>query len=209
MGQYYKPVFLNEKNKPVSFVYSHDFASGLKIMEHSWVGNKFVQFVERQLIGNPTKLVWAGDYAEREDPKTISDFELKQIADETTETYNFKKLKEVGVNLYDLCQCVGKLIYDEDIKDKYNHKFPDYSKGFKYVVNHTKKQFVDKSKVPNKDGWRVHPLPLLTCEGNGGGGGDYYSENGKSFIGVWARDLISVENKKPKGYTEITPDFKE
>ena len=85
MGQYYKPVFLNEKNKPVSFVYSHDFASGLKIMEHSWVGNKFVQFVERQLIGNPTKLVWAGDYAEKEDPKTISDFQLKQIADETNE----------------------------------------------------------------------------------------------------------------------------
>ena len=80
-------------------------------------------------------------------------------------------------------------------------------KETRYIVNHTKKQFVDKTKAPkDSEGWQVHPLPLLTCEGNGQGGGDYRKEENK-FIGVWARDVISVQSKKPKGFTEIIPNF--
>jgi hypothetical protein len=83
----------------------------------------------------------------------------------------------------------------------------------KYIVNHDKKQFVDKTKVPqDADGWRIHPLPLLTVEGNLRGGGDYFSENGKEFVGSWARDIISIESKKadiPKDYVEIIPNFME
>ena len=37
-----------------------------------------------------------------------------------------------------------------------------------------KKEFVNKDTMPNNDDWLVHPLPLLTCEGNGRGGGDYW-----------------------------------
>jgi hypothetical protein len=48
---------------------------------------------------------------------------------------------------------------------------------------------------------------LLTCEGNGRGGGDFRGEN--KFVGTWARDIISVESKKPQGFTEIKPDFAE
>jgi hypothetical protein len=70
-----------------------------------------------------------------------------------------------------------------------------------YVINHTKKSFVDKTKVPNRDGWRIHPLPLLTCEGNGRGGGDY--RNDDKIVGSWARDLISVSSTKPEGFTEV------
>ena len=81
----------------------------------------------------------------------------------------------------------------------------------KYLVNHDKKQFVDKTKVPkDKDGWRIHPLPLLTCEGNGRGGGDFRGES--ELVGSWARDIISVESKKadiPKGYTEVIFDLVE
>ena len=57
----------------------------------------------------------------------------------------------------------------------------------------------------------MHPLPLLTCEGNGNGGGDYHSEYGKEYVGTWARDLIGcVSTKKDlEGYTEIIPNFKE
>jgi hypothetical protein len=209
MGQYYKAVFLTEKNKPTGYVYSHEFGSGLKLMEHSWIKNPFVQFVERQLINKPMKLVWAGDYAPNEDPKTLSDYELKQLADEKNERWKFETLKEKGVNIYALSRLVGRLTHDEDVKDIYEHKFQQLESKFKYLVNHTKKEFVDKSKVPNVDGWRAHPLPLLTCEGNEEGNGDYYSEDGKEFIGVWSRDLISVESIKPKGYTEIKPDFKE
>lgn len=79
----------------------------------------------------------------------------------------------------------------------------------RFIINHTKKEFVDKQAVPNKDGWRIHPLPLLTCEGNGRGGGDYNSSNGEEYVGTWARDVISVASKKPKGYKEIKPNFGE
>lgn len=76
MGQYYRPIFLNNNNKPVSFAYSHDFGCGLKLMEHSWMKNDFVRFVEKQLIDNPQKLVWAGDYADKESPSTITEQEV-------------------------------------------------------------------------------------------------------------------------------------
>ena len=38
MGQYYKPINLDDKQ----WLYSHDFGDGLKLMEHSWIGNDFV-----------------------------------------------------------------------------------------------------------------------------------------------------------------------
>lgn len=83
----------------------------------------------------------------------------------------------------------------------------------KYLVNHTKKEYVDCNayyeRSVTKDKWCVHPLPLLTVIGNGRGGGDYRSENGKEFVGTWCNDLISVEEEEPKTYKEISPTFKE
>ena len=66
MGQYYKPILLKEDKKtPIGFAYSHDFGSGLKLMEHSWMKNSFVGFIETLLAsGKPfhkTPLVWGGD----------------------------------------------------------------------------------------------------------------------------------------------------
>jgi hypothetical protein len=63
MGQYYKSVFISENNKPISSVSSYDFGTGAKLMEHSWMKNPFVRFVEKQLMITPQRLVWAGDYA--------------------------------------------------------------------------------------------------------------------------------------------------
>ena len=89
----------------------------------------------------------------------------------------------------------------------------------RYVINHDKKQYVDKDSVPvtidnyndKPTEWRVHPLPLLTCSGNGRGGGDYYPTNGhdKKHVGYWAGERISVEDKAPDNYKEIKPNFKE
>jgi hypothetical protein len=83
-------------------------------------------------------------------------------------------------------------------------KIPGQVVEAKYIVNHTKKQFIDKSKVPSYDkGWRIHPLPLLTCEGNGRGCGDFSGEDNYELVGKWARDIISVEEEAPKKYTEV------
>jgi len=88
---------------------------------------------------------------------------------------------------------------------EYNRIAPAEKKTeiYRYVVNHSKRQFVDKSKVPvSADGYALHPLPLLTAEGNGRGGGDYYGKS-QALVGAWARDIISVEDTAPAGFAEI------
>ena len=193
---------------------SYDFGSGAKLMEHSWAKNPMVRFVEKQLINEPQKLVWAGDYADNEDSSTLTNEEIKALADESSTYMNSEAIKKEGVNLFTLSYLVSKLVANEDIEDKYNHEFKQTSIApltTKYIVNHDKKQFVDKTKVPkDADGWRIHPLPLLTCEGNGRGGGDYHGKS--ELVGSWARDIISVETKKadfPKDYTELIFDLVE
>jgi hypothetical protein len=75
-----------------------------------------------------------------------------------------------------------------------------------FLVNHTKRQFVDKSKVPKGlGGFQIHPLPLLTCEGNGRGGGDF--DGTSPLIGSWARDVISAEKTAPADFTELAFDL--
>ena len=212
MGQYYKSVFISENNKPISSVSSYDFGNGAKLMEHSWMKNPFVRFVEKQLMITPQRLVWAGDYADNEDPSTLTQMEIKALADETCQYTNSNVIKDKGVNLYTLAEIVGKLTHDENVKDKYKHDYKNVAPlNARYLINHDKKQFVDKTKTPrDADGWQVHPLPLLTCDGNGRGGGDFRGDS--SLVGVWARNLISVTTRKsdiPKGFEELIFDIKE
>jgi hypothetical protein len=205
MGQYYKPMFITDIEKPKvkRYFYSHEHTStfkrndgsefksgnGLKLMEHSYIGNNFVGFVEASLIMNPQRVVWAGDYADSEE---------------------WVKEDEEGrkPNLHTMA---GE---QPHLKSGSSHDFK-LPKRYKYIVNHDTRQYVNKSKVPkDSNGWQVHPLPLLTCEGNGRGGGDYRREydkvhnpDGNKYVGLWARNLISIESVKPKGYTEFEPKF--
>jgi hypothetical protein len=208
MGQYYKPVILKEdKQTPIGFAYSHDFGSGLKLMEHSWMKNDFVGFIESLLTNGSafykSPIVWAGDYADEEAFDTIPKVVIDKLIEDGCE---LEELKERGATLYSIASNSAV-------------KLAPNSSGFKilpiaktkYLVNHDKKQFVDKTKVPkDADGWRIHPLPLLTCEGNGRGGGDF--RGGSELVGSWARDVISVEATKsaiPKDYTELKFDLVE
>jgi len=75
------------------------------------------------------------------------------------------------------------------------------TRSFPFLVNHDKKQFVDKRKSSSM----IHPLPLLTCEGNGRGGGDLDSKS--PLIGSWARDHISIECAAPDNYSELIFDL--
>jgi hypothetical protein len=86
---------------------------------------------------------------------------------------------------------------------------------YRYIVNHTKREFVDKlrcleqQQIDDDCDLVVHPLPLLVSEGNGRGGGDY-SGPGEEDCGRWARDIISMGRTRPtqeKGYTELITRF--
>lgn len=178
MGQYYNPTILGKNRKTIlAWVYSHNFGSGLKLMEHSWMKNPFVRAFESLIFKNAQIVVWAGDYAGH--------------------------CKGRKSNVYDRCKDNLEVKPETTLTDK----------DTRFVVNHSKRLFVDKTKVPkDNDGWRIHPLPLLTCEGNGNGGGDFYivpdrQQGNVSLIGTWARDLISIEPEKPTGYNELIFDL--
>lgn len=191
MGQYYKPVNLDSKQ----WLDSHKFGSGLKLMEHSYIGNGFVEGVEVLMTKfgpwYKDRLIWAGDYADPEFGSKENLYELCKEEDETT-PYQVDKIKED--NKIDL-------------------------KKYRYVVNHTLKEYVDKNKMvafnidknnPKDEGWKIHPLSLLTAEGNGLGGGDYGDNNPDiNLVGKWARHSISIEEEVPKDYKELKVKFRE
>ena len=80
--------------------------------------------------------------------------------------------------------------------------------AYRYIVNHTTRQWVDKKALPLKNGWRIHPLPLLTAEGNEGAGGEYNEQYPDyHLIGTWARHIISVEKEIPEDYEELKVGF--
>ena len=76
-----------------------------------------------------------------------------------------------------------------------------------YLVNHSKRQYIDYATALKDDsGNRLDPLPILTAEGNGRGQGDYYGIN-RELAGIWARDIISIEETPPADFDEYTNPF--
>ena len=72
MGQYYLAVFLAEDGKYIrAFASPHNYNNGAKLIEHSYVGNTFMDAIEFMLSPSgmfyKSRLVWAGDYADPEE----------------------------------------------------------------------------------------------------------------------------------------------
>lgn len=200
IGQYYTPILSSSPTYTDfaehidGWAYSHDFDSGLKLMEHSWTTNPFVDAIVRELARNPRRLVWAGDYA---DPESTL-----QLGGKPTTLYSW--------------------VYETVHLAPYQIKPAEHARIYpvRWLVNHSRKVYVNMQSVPkDKDGWRIHPLPLLTCEGNGRGGGDFGGSGGRhdaTEVGSWAREEIGVLTARMQsrflslctmGYEEVYPDF--
>jgi hypothetical protein len=184
MGQYYMAIILGEKpadenEQEIIRAFMEVFISGggMKLMEHSYIQNSFVNTFEYQLTKNgmfyKSRVVWGGDYADNE--------------------------QGIDKNLHHLTNDFP----DKNLTTKLTNEDIKSAKDYPYIINHTKKQFVDKQKCS-----LIHPLPLLTAEGNGRGGGDYRGKNEK-LVGIWARDVLSVEKEKPDDYKELICNFEE
>ena len=148
-------------------------------------------------------------------------------------TNNGGKLMEHSYICNHLCNCVenyliknggGRVVWAGDYAD--NEKGKDYNlyglaeKELKYdckdnsnarfLVNVDKKEYVDLWDLTTIDELTLHPLPLLTAEGNGNGGGDYHGID-NHYVGTWARDYIKLflnsERNEIEGYKEIRPTF--
>ena len=173
MGQYYYPIILSKDSRIIRWAYSHDFGCGLKLMEHSYVGNRLVNIIISKLIG-PRRIIWAGDYADNE----------------LNKKYNLHQ------KCYDLPK--SKIVNDHIERPWIRRHF---------LINHTKSEYVDLRILPMTSyDMTIHPLPILTAEGNGRGCGDYYGIN-MELAGSWSRDYISLNNTLPKNCIEIIPNF--
>jgi hypothetical protein len=104
-------------------------------------------------------------------------------------------------NLYNMC---------DDLPKRRATPFAVSNGMYPYMVNHSKKQYVNKRKLcVAYRGARIHPLPLLTCETADYCEGDYRGIN-EDCVGIWARDIITAESDKPDDdYSELVVDFKE
>jgi hypothetical protein len=227
MGQYYKCIVLKkdwkETQKPIRAALSpYDFDNGAKLMEHSYVRNNYVSAfmhlvheLDKDRSGLPC--VWCGDYADTFSTEGLPLFEKMNTDTQKPEIVG-------GFNAYN--EAYAWINKGEEKSDEYKevlNLIEDYNMhNYRYIINHTKKEYV---KVPayEKDKWIIHPLPILLADGNGRGGGDYHDEictnpeeedldkreyvkkpNAK-FVGAWAYDTISVTNNEAdaKGYTKI------
>lgn len=228
MGQYYKCVVLKndwkETNKPVrAALSSYDFDNGAKLMEHSYVHNNYVgafmhlvHELDKDRSGLPC--VWCGDYAD-----TFATEGLPLIERTNPDT---QKPETVG-GFQAYCEACDWMDKDDDNKSDEYLAVLDLVKDapkhyYNYIINHTKKQYVEVPKY-DKDKWYIHPLPILLSDGCSRGGGDYHDEictnpeekdwdkreyvkkHNAQFVGLWAYDTISVTNKKAdtEGYTKI------
>lgn len=237
MGQYYKPIILDENGDIEHWMLCYDFDSGAKLMEHSWLGNRFVAAFESLLAQEaPRRVVWAGDYA---------DAELDERGNSRTIDSDVYSSGEGDANLWTLVAVgktdpyrpplpgLGDKMFFTGKRDKNGDSIWKVAKdstltptvesavrvtqtSHPYILNWDKHEFVSKRKVPRviysyapEYKMAIHPLPLLTVEGNGRGGGDFHlPEKGRfedrsqatgnfDLIGSWARDHISVSKTKP------------
>lgn len=191
MGQYYKAIILSRGKIQNSF-HPHQYDNGLKLMEHSYMGNNMMNAVERFLIDNPSRLVWAGDYDSEEDAQ--------------------------GRNLYSQeSEAVDRDMTIRIAPTEGNQK--NLPRGL-YVLNNTKKEYYQRDYIEKLNSrripewsWPINPLSLLTVKTDGGGCGDYYGKRNRDMLGRWAGDEIEITAVKPQDgypdYKRIVPTFRE
>lgn len=180
MGQYYKVLAQVNDNRRTISTYLDGEYQMAKLMEQSWLGNYYVDTIASMFYKKKGRVAWVGDYAD-DSPY------YKQVWNDDEKVISEEGLKRVKFTLDN-----------------------------KFLCNHDRKIYVDieeykKASAFGKDGgWIIHPLPLLTAQGNGRGGGDYYSEYPNfDKVGEWAMEVISIEDKIPEGYEKYDIFFKE
>ena len=182
MAQYYRAVNIDLQE----YVKPFDYGFGAKLIEHSWLFNPFVGVVVSLLEPggrwHKSRVVWAGGYMD--EGLFLEQINNKRKSDHT---------------LYDCCcevkrkpPCISPIrpsMIDGPIP------------GF--LVNQTAEVCVKLQMSIGANELVIHPLPILTCSGNGRGGGDYPFDN--PHVGTWAGHVISAEYSRPFDCEEIDP----
>lgn len=191
MGQYYTPTVLKNDGKYERYN-SWDYDSGSKLMEHSYIRNALMNAVSYSIYKCPAKVMWVGDYAKMEnlpEGKRTSVLQKKMLY----RAWSAHTEDMVRPSMIPIVMDWSKLYLINDTTHEYiNMRY--------YIAESTE---ICREKGLDND--YVHPLSILTAVGNGLGGGDYEGYNMEA-VGVWAGDMISVDDIEPKGYTDVTHD---
>lgn len=216
MGQYYHVYVLPDPEHSQSWpnfkraeIFTPD---GIKLMEHSWLGNTSVDKVMEFLVDNPSSVAWLGDYSN--DAKNNLNGHL--TPDEFISCYNAAwsddgwaqgnaHRKEVEEMTREEVMALREDMADAYIINESKHQVISLKK---YAELHWEKFKLEKEKSPDGH-WFEHPLPLLTACGNGMGGGDFYNKKniGYKNVGVWAFDTIRIDFIQPSGYSDVTAEY--
>ena len=188
MGQYYS-LIIKRKDQEACELSNSDFKSGfngLKLTEHSWIGNEWMDAMTYLIYQCPSNVLHYGDYAESDD--------FEDLAPEAKAVWEKSRGDKFPVfNIRDLYKNLGD---PDEIKFPYEGK---------YLCNHDQMCYIDMSEYmennKDRDGWVLHPLALLTAVGNGYGGGDYRGPN-QEDLKTWVWDEVSIEDTIPEGYSK-------
>ncbi len=137
MGQYYMPTLI-AKDGTISTLYSHHYDNGLKLMEHSYIGNNFVNAVCTQIWKNPMKVAWIGDYSD--------------IPWEGTYTRYISR-----DNFEEICGNVWGSGRNQFYITPKPYAHVSMRNRRRYLVNHTTKEYVDFENYIEENKWHKNP----------------------------------------------------
>lgn len=182
MGQYYKPTIqaikYDENRKQVRKLFvidPHDLNYGLKLCENSHKNSEVVRLVTNLMYelnqqGWATQLVWLGDYS---NPSFGENTNLYCSLKRSNMTFR----KEDGVIVSAMVEGFDGVI--------------DMTKDHHYLVNHDRNEYINTAENVGA----YSQLALLTADGNGKGGGDYWGASWRD-VGLWRYHEISVMDKQ-------------
>lgn len=197
MGQYYRQLIGN-KNGEVIAVHNciallpdgTKDNNGVKLMEHSWLENWFVNGICKKMYNNSLRVMWVGDYANE-----VGDFDFDISSNPIIPDYYAAWGEWVLPSLVEVdgeFSIVGKFLLNHDTREYIEIS----NDGYLYYSQPT-----EKSPLP----WVIHPLPLLTAVGNDRGCGDFHEGNyGYENVGIWAWNLLEIADGAPMEYEELS-----
>ena len=182
MGQYYKPTIQaikyedNRKQVRKLFVIDpYDLDYGVKLCEHTHRNSEVVRLVTNLMYELnkqdwATQLVWLGDYAN-------PSFGVEPNLYGSLQYSNVQFRKENGVIVSAMVEGFNGVI--------------DMTQDHHYLVNHDRNEYINTAENVGA----YSQLALLTADGNGKGGGDYWGKNWRD-VGLWRYHEISVMDKE-------------